>query len=922
MKDDRKTKAQLVAELVALRRRVAEGGGEAPAPPSRTEGEAPAIFDALGDGLLVANLDTRRLLDANPAICRMLGYSRDQLVRMRVDDIHPAADWPRVLETFKRQVASRVPLSEEIPCVRSDGTVFVADVAACGVALRGRMVALGLFRDVTDRRRAEETLRESEARYRAIVEAQTELVVRFLPDCTLTFVNEAYCRYFQAPAERLLGASFLPLIPPEDREAAAARLARMTSEHPVVEHDHRAVVPPGEVRWMHWINRGVFDEGGRLVEVQAVGRDITDRRRTEDALRQSEASYREIFNAVNDCLFVHDIQTGDVLDFNRRAAQVYGYRPDETGLLNVQFRLAAEPPYSYEDQMRWIRKAAQGGPQLFEWLATDRHSRRFWVEVSLKRASIGGRDCLLAVLRDIADRKQAEEALRRSEENYRLLFEQTIDGIVVVADGKIVRSNEAFAATYRMALADVLGKPIVELIHPDERDICLERIGAILAGGSPSGTGRRYRVLRGDGTVGVVEIRSRRILWEGKPAVQAIGRDVTQRMQLEKELQQALKMEAVGQLAGGIAHDFNNLMTGILCHAGLLKTGTPSADEVRETADLIEGAARRAAELTSQLLGFARGGKHQDVPVDLNATIETSVRLLSRSLDPRIRVRTEFRDTAAYTRGDPVQMEQVVLNLAMNARDAIPDGGEMTFATHCRDVPEEACGGRPRAAPGRYVVLEVKDTGGGIPKELLGRIFEPFFTTKPQGKGTGMGLAMVYGIVRNHGGWVEVVSEPGRGTTFQVFLPAAGPPAGGELPLVATDLRAPPGVGRILVVDDEKVVRDVVARMLRALGYDVVTAADGRQAVEYYRQFGQDVSLVIIDMLMPGMDGRACFAALRQVNSDVKAILSTGWGTGTTVRDVLGDGMRGLVQKPFQASVLAEAVRRALGDSADRASDH
>ncbi|HUT61637.1 MAG TPA: PAS domain S-box protein [Phycisphaerae bacterium] len=915
MNDSRRTKAQLLEELARLRSEIEET-------PRESRAEAQAIYDRMGDGILVADAETRRFVRANPAMCRMLGYSHDELLALSVDDIHPPEHLPRVLKQFADGALGRVPTVKDVPCLRKDGSVFYADVVGVPGPFEGRAWAVGIFRDATDRRQAEAALRESEARYRAVIEDQTEMITRFAPDGTVTFVNDALCRFFGKTRDELLGRVYTPHIHADDVRWVMERIASLTPQNPIETHENRDILPGGEVRWLQWTNRGIFDESGRLTEMQAVGHDITERRRTEEALRQSEANYHEIFNAVNDCLFVHDIQTGDVLDLNRRAAEVYGYQADEIGLLNAQFRRAAEPPYSYEDQVRWIRKAAQGGPQLFEWLAADHGGRRFWVEVSLKRASIGGRDCLLAVLRDIADRKRTEEALRRSEENYRLLFEQTIDGIVVVADGKIVRANEAFAAMHRMALVDVLGKSIIELIHPDERDICLERIGALIAGEPPSRTGWQYRVLRGDGTVGVVEVRSRRILWEGKPAVQAIGRDVTQRMQLEKELQQALKMEVVGQLAGGIAHDFNNLMTGILCHAGLLKTGAQSADEVREAAGLIEGAARRAAELTSQLLGFARGGKHQDIPVDLGATIETSVRLLSRSLDPRIRVRTEFRDAAVYTRGDPIQMEQVVLNLAMNAGDAMPDGGEMTFTTYGRDVSKEACGGRPRAAPGRYVVLEATDTGCGIPKEVLGRIFEPFFTTKPQGKGTGMGLAMVYGIVRNHGGWVEVVSEVGRGTTFQVFLPAAEPPAEGEVPLAATDLRAPPGVGRLLVVDDEEVVRDVVARMLRALGYDVVTAADGREAVAYYQQFGRDVSLVIIDMLMPGMDGRACFAALRQVNPDVKAILSTGWGTGTTVRDVLGDGMTGLVQKPFQASALAEAVRRALGGPADGAPDH
>ena len=656
--------------------------------------------------------------------------------------------------------------------------------------------AIEHVKDVTDRKRVEDALRESEARYRAVVETQTEMVVRFLPGGTLTFANEAYCRYFGTTPEETTGANFLPFIPDEDRREVVKHLASITPEEPVAEHEHRMVLPDGEVRWMHWINRGISDDQGGLVEFQATGHDITERRRAEEALRRSEENYRAIFNAVGDVLFVHDIETGDVVDFNQKAIDVYGYTHEEIDRMNQQFRQAADPPYSYEDQIHGLRRAADQGPQLFEWLATDRNGRRFWVEISLRRATIGGRDRILAVLRDISDRKQAEEALRRSEENYRALFEQSLDGIVVVADGRVAGANQAFADIHRTDLKDVLGMPIAEFMYPDERERALANIRRVLEGRAERGAGRGRRSKRADGTLALIDILIKRIDWEGRPAVLAIIRDVTERTRLEEDLRQALKMEAVGQLAGGIAHDFGNLMTGILCHAELLKTENPSTEDVREAADLIEGAAQRATELTSQLLGFARRGKRQDAAVDLNATVETSVRLLSRSLDSRVHVGTRFCDEQAFVRGDPVQMEQVVLNLAMNARDAMPDGGNLSFITQTVDVRAEDCDRRPGAQTGRYVVLSVEDTGCGIPVATRGRVFEPFYTTKPQGKGTGMGLAMVYGIVKDHGGWVEVTSEAGSGTAFRVFLPEAEPPAD-------LNLNAPPDAGPILADDEE-----------------------------------------------------------------------------------------------------------------------
>ena len=893
-----------------------------------------------------------------------------------------------------------------------------------------------LLQELADLRRVEEALRESEARYRAVVEEQTDLVCRYRPDHVLTFVNEAYCRYFEKTPDELVGHTFAPLIIEEDRERVQRELAAIAPDNPVVTVEERVLRPDGEVRWQQWTNRGIFDDAGRIVEYQAVGRDVTDQKRAEEALRQSEANYRAIFNAVNDIVFVDDIETGKVVDMNQRAVEQYGYGLDELDALNAAFRSRSDAPYSRQSERECMRRAAEEGPQLVEWLARDRRGREFWVEVSVRRASIGGQDRLLSVLRDItdrkraqerarllstaveqstegvavsdvegnllfvndafasmhgckpddvigrhlsvfhapdqlpsveaanrqvrregafngevwhqrrdgavfpasmhntllrdeagnpvgmvaamrdiSDRKQAQEALRQSEEDYRLLFEQSVDGILVDAGGRIVRANPALADMVGEPADRLIGRSALDLLHPDDREAAADYARAVLAGDPPSPAPRRYRSLRADGLSGLVEIRSRRILREGRPALQSLYRDVTQQVQLEEQLQQAMKMEAIGQLAGGIAHDFNNLMTGILCHAGLLKSEPVVPEAVRETADLIEGAARRAAALTSQLLGFARRGKQQDVPVNLVATVETSVRLLSRSLTPPIRIRTDFRHGPAYVRGDPVQMEQVVLNLAMNARDALPDGGDITFALDQQHVEEDNDRRPPHAPAGRYAVLSVADTGCGIPRNLHDRVFEPFFTTKPQGKGTGMGLAMVYGIVRNHGGWIDVESTPNAGTTFRVFLPAADTPAGDEpapVPARRTSAAAAHATGRILVVDDEAIVRDVLKRMLTKRGHEVITAAGAAEAIAYYREVGKEVALAIIDLRMPGMDGRECFQVLKAIHPGIRAILATGGGPEVSVQDLLDEGVVTLIQKPFEADQLDEAIQKAL----------
>jgi PAS domain S-box-containing protein len=774
------------------------------------ERELNAIYQGMQDGILIADVETRRLIRANPAVLRMFGYSEEEMLHLSVPDIHPTDAWPQVLKVFTEQALGQRHVAPELPCLRKDRTVFIADVSVARMLYRGRPCLVGIFRDVTERRRADEALRESEARYRAVVESQTELICRFVPESTLTFVNDAYCRFFGKTREELIGRSFLPLIPEEDRAEAVRHFAPVSPDRPVVDHEHRVVTPSGEVRWIRWINRGIFDDQGRLVEFQAVGHDITDR-------------------------------------------------------------------------------------------------------------------------------KAAEETLRQSEENYRLLFEDNMVGIAVSADGRIVRANRTLCDILRQDMAQIVGMNAVDFVEPEERPRAIRRMAQAVQGetlDNPAG----YSSIRGDGTHGYIEVRSGRMTWAGRPAMLSMVQDVTERKRLEEELREAQKMEAVGQLAGGIAHDFNNLLTGILCNAQLLKSAAGAAHDVYETADVIERAARRAAELTAQLLGFARRGKRQDVPVDLGSTIRTVVRLMSGTLDPRIAVATALPQESVWAQGDPAQMEQVALNLAMNARDAMPGGGRLTLAAETVDLDATACAGRPAAKPGRYAVLSVSDTGRGMTEDVRPHIFEPFFTTKPKGKGIGMGLPMVYGIARSHGGWVEVESAVGRGSTFRVYLPsppsapadARAPQHGRRAETLAasrpvrartsrkaagakSSARPPaPQAACVLVVDDDEFVRHALTRTLTGMGYSVVTAGSGREAIATYGLFGPSVDVVILDMVMPDLDGRECFRALRRLDPNIKAILCTGGPADGARQDILEEGMVGFIQKPYQAEQLATAIGRAL----------
>jgi signal transduction histidine kinase/ActR/RegA family two-component response regulator len=383
---------------------------------------------------------------------------------------------------------------------------------------------------------------------------------------------------------------------------------------------------------------------------------------------------------------------------------------------------------------------------------------------------------------------------------------------------------------------------------------------------------------------------------------------------LEEQLLHAQKMEAIGTLASGVAHDFNNLLTAVLGHAFMLKGRHEPGTEVFASAETIETAALRASELTKQLLGFARRGKRQNIIVDLHQLIDDVVFFLEHTIDKRIKLVKRTMAEACFVRGDPSQLLAVILNLAVNARDAMVDGGDLCFETE-KTLIEDVSGSTGELVPGNYSCLTVSDTGTGIPDEIRGRIFEPFFTTKDTGKGTGMGLAMVYGVVRDHGGWIDIESEAGRGSSFKVYFKSvpytelhATPPRTRKLRL---------GEGKVLVVEDEQMVRGAMSRMLQSLGYEAVCVDNGQSAVEYYREHQHEIDLVTLDLIMPVMNGSTCYRLLKDIDHDVKVLLVTGQQADETVHELLRDGVAAYIQKPILLIQLSEAVAHALGRGRD-----
>ncbi|MEQ8170193.1 MAG: ATP-binding protein [Candidatus Eremiobacterota bacterium] len=513
---------------------------------------------------------------------------------------------------------------------------------------------------------------------------------------------------------------------------------------------------------------------------------------------------------------------------------------------------------------------------------------------------------------DITGQKEWERKLRLSEEKFFKAFNTSPDSMSItrLSDGRFLEINRGFIKLHGYTQDEVTNKTSLELniwSKPSERR---KLINILKTSGEV--TGMEINFLRKDGSSFTGLMSANILHLNDEECIFSVVRDITERKKLEAQLLQAQKMEAIGQLAGGIAHDFNNILTGILGYANMLKLEARDDELVYEAAVTIEKAGERAAELTKQLLGFSRKAKRRNSRVDLNDVAREVINLLSRTIEENITIISKLDTFKAIVLGDSGQLQQAIINLVVNARDAMPDGGKLILETEKICFDEKYCLNHVGLTPGEYVRFSVVDTGTGIAKDIQEHIFEPFFTTKEQGKGTGMGLAMVYGIVKNHGGTIRVSSEVNKGTSFHIYLPLNSRRTV-EKKRKDNLIR---GRGTIMLVDDEKVILDITSRALKGLGYEVVPARDGREALSYYEKSGNTIDLIIMDLVMPEMGAEECIKALRKFNSSIPIVLSTGYAPAGKVREIIDGGCR-FIQKPYSIQELSEVIAMAMKGEAN-----
>ena len=773
----------------------------------------------------------------------------------------------------------------------------------------------------------EDALRKSEQRYRLLIEHQNDLVVEIDADGRLLFVSPSYCHTFGKTEEALLGQRFMPLVHEEDQKHTARAMEALYHPPHTAYLEQRAMTRSGW-RWLAWSDRAILDADGNIATIVGVGRDITDRKRAEEALRESEEKHRRLVQNLQTGVVVHAPDTR-ILLANERAAVLLGLTTDQ--LLG---KAAMDPAWHFmrddespmpldEYPVNQVIARQEKICDLIVGINRPVTNDVAWVLVNAypEMKADGKLRQVVVTFVDITDRKRAYAVLRESERKWRnILVETPQIGISLDRQARIIFANKRFLELTGWRAEDVLNRNWFELFIPEDVRAEVRAVfDKVMHARSAIGystyeneiltrSGERLKVawsnvLTKDAQGAVVDVT-------------CLGIDLTDRKRAEKEreklqaqLIQAQKMEAIGTLAGGIAHNFNNSLMGVQGRTSLMMLDKDASDPDHEHLSAIVECVKSAKELTRDLLGFARGGKYEVKPTNLNTIIEHENRMFSRT-KREIRIYGKLAKGLWSVEVDTGQIKQMLLNLYVNAWQAMPYGGDLHIQTE--NVMLDENGSKPFAVtPGRYVRISVMDTGKGMDAATRERIFDPFFTTKDAVKGSGLGLASVYGIIKNHRGFIDVDSEKGQGTTFNIYLPASNKESPSKGPQLKP-FEIQNGEGTVLLVDDEAMILTVAQKMLEKLGYRVLTARSGKEAIDLYEEKREEIDLVILDMIMPGMGGGKTFDRLKAIDRNVKILLSSGYSINGQAHEILNRGCQGFIQKPFDMEEFSLKLRKVL----------
>ncbi len=879
------------------------------------------ITDKMSDMVWTMDLNMRTTF-AGPSIVKTLGFTPEERYAQKVEEqLTPdsqAMIMRRFAEELKRDSEMGVDpdrtITMEVEYYHKNGSTVWVENRMKGIRDReGRIIGIhGVSRDISERRRAEEALRKSEGRFRALVDNLEDFMIIIDQSGVITYENPVTAVSF---GYSTVGRNAFEIIHPDDRERVLKDFNEVvtgTNPHTPTLFRARKI----DNTWIHLeaLATNMTDDPA-IRGLLVMCHDVTRRVKAENELRESQRRYHALFHQSPAGVFMFNKELV-LTECNARLADIMGSSREK--IIGIDLRNLRE-----ESLVRQLRDTISGNNNTFEGpyraLTSDVH---LWISVTASPVRddrgnvVGG----MAVVSDLTDRKRAEESLSISEERNRLLVDNANEGIVVLQDWRFVFVNPRFIDITGYTREHLCSRVFTEFVHPDDRDMISERYRKRLEGDMTPFT-YEARMIGREGVIRWVELNSVLFSWEGNPAVLLFLRDIGERKKAEEErrtidaqIQQTQKLESLGVLAGGIAHDFNNLLMAILGNIDLalldMSPASPSRSNLQEAAK----ASQRAADLCRQMLAYSGKGRFISEILNLNDVVEDMKHMLEVSVSKKAMVRYHFAPGLPAIEADATQMRQIIMNLVINASDAINEkSGIISISTGAMECDREFLAGswlNEDLPAGTYVYIEVADTGCGMDMAMLPKIFDPFFTTKFTGRG--LGLAAVLGIVRSHKGAIRLFSERGRGTTFKILFPAveasAEPQPGGRG--IEEGWR---GSGTVLLVDDEETIRSLGKRMLERFGLTVLTASNGREALDIFRERSADIACVILDLTMPHMDGEEAFHELRKIRNDVPVIMSSGYNEQEITHRFTGKGPDGFMQKPYKMDILAGKLKEILG---------
>ena len=894
------------------------------------------LFHGNPNPMWVFDLETQAFLEVNEAAIKHYGYSREEFLTKTMADIPPSEKNGEAAKPVTADSAGRNLIWRHR---RKDGSLIDVEIFWSPIAFGERFAALAMATDVTERLRTEHRnaifSKLGHQLSSATSSAEAAKVICETADALFKWDDFALDLYFAERDEvfslltiTTVGGQRVEIPSSAQPKTSNALVQRVIKKGPELLSSFEAK-QFSAITMLAPIRKGDLVIGILFIQSHTPGaytnRDLEvmqtladqcsgalERVRAEQGLRESQQRFRDLFENSPDAIFVEDLD-GMVLDVNFAACVLHGLTREQLVGKNALTDLV--PPGRRENAQRDFQKLVNGKLSWVEGESLTADGNVTPIEIRAGRVEYNGKPALLLHLRDISERRAAEAAVQSSEMLFRSVWENSVDGMRLTDEnGIIIAVNKAYCELVDMKAEDLEGKMFTSVYADSENpDLMLERHREHFHARAANRKIQGEYTLRNGHTMSL-EVTDSFIELHGQPLLLfSLFRDVTTQRRLEEQLRQSQKMEAIGQLAGGVAHDFNNILTVIHGHSSLLQASDLD-DGAMRSAQQITQAAERAAALTRQLLTFSRRQLIQPKKLDMNKIVNNMTDLLARLLGEDVMLQLNYSLAPAMVEADVGMMEQVLLNLAVNSRDAMPKGGQLAVRIVILDVNDAHVQNHPEARLGRFVSVSTSDTGCGIPAENIQRIFEPFFTTKEVGRGTGLGLATVYGIVKQHQGWIEVESTIGKGTTFRIFIPYAGSgPADTERPSTQVTVRG--GTETILLVEDEKPVRELVSRVLQKYGYKILMAGSGAEAVGVWNQHKDEISLLFTDLVMPdNMNGRELAEKLRSERAGLKVIFTSGYSADIVGKDFKLEPELNFLQKPYQPQTLALTIRRCLDD--------